>query len=76
MYELQIYSLKSNFNEKVFNLRQRKIKLIHDYKQFKLDVYMIQNELNDPDLTIPHNFPEVLIDKSIEVRNNFTMYKV
>lgn len=60
--------MKSTFNEKVFNLRQKKIKLIHDYKQFKMDVHMIQNELDDSDITTPSNFPEVLIDESIDVR--------
>lgn len=57
----------STFNEKVFDLRRSKIKLIHDYKQFKMDVYMIQNELDDPDVITPPNFPEVLIDESIDV---------
>lgn len=60
--------MTSAFNEKVFNLKQSKIQLIHDYKQFKLDVHMIQNELDDPDLITPPNFPEVLVDESINVR--------
>lgn len=66
--------MKSTFNEKVFDLRQSKIKLIHDYKQFKLDVYMIQNELDDPDVTTPPNFPEVLNDESTDVRISNYIY--
>ncbi|VVC33540.1 WD40/YVTN repeat-like-containing domain,WD40 repeat,WD40-repeat-containing domain [Cinara cedri] len=62
----EINSLKSNFNEKIADLRQRKIHLLHDYKQFKFDVCRIQNELNDPGITSPQNFPEVLVDEFID----------
>lgn len=60
--------MKSDFNKKVFDLRQQKIKLIHDYKQFKFNTFMIQNELNDPEIITSLDFPEVLIDNSIDVR--------
>lgn len=60
--------MKSDFNKKVFDLREQKIKLIHDYKQFKFDTFMIQNELNDPEIITSLDFPEVLIDNSIDVR--------
>lgn len=49
-------------------MRQRKIKLINDYQQFKYDIYMIQNELNDSEIIAPDNFPEVLADESIDVK--------
>lgn len=61
--------MKKKFNEKVFKLRKQKIKLIHEYKQFKFDISMIQNELNDPEIITPSDFPEVLMDESIDVRN-------
>lgn len=64
--------MKATFNQKVLNLRQHKIQLIRDYKQFKFDVDMIQNELNDSEITTPINFPEILIDESIDVRNIYT----
>lgn len=64
-----MYDLKSKFNEKVFDLRQRKVELIDDFKQFKFDADMIQNELNDPETITPSNFPEHLIDEFIHVRN-------
>lgn len=60
--------MKSNFNKKVFDLRQHKIKIIHDYKQFKYNTFMIQNELNDPEIITSLDFPEILIDNSIDVR--------
>lgn len=63
--------MKTIFNKKVLNLRQNKINLIRDYKQFNYDVYMIQHELNDSKIMTPFNFPEVLIDESIEVRNMY-----
>lgn len=75
-------NLKSTFNEKVFDLRQSKIKLINDYKQFKFDVNIIQNELNDPEVITPLDFPEVVVDESIDVRNMhcynclFEFYKI
>lgn len=56
----------------MFDLKQRKVKLIHEYKQFKLDVYVIQNELNDPEIKTPSDFPQVLIDETIDVRNLYT----
>jgi len=59
--------LKSNFNEKVVNLRQRRIQLIYDYRQFKFDIDMIRNKLDDSEITTPENLPEVLIDDSIDV---------
>lgn len=62
-------SMKTTFNKKILNLRQHKIELIHDYKQFKFDVYMIQNELNDSEITTLLNFPDVLIDEFIDVRS-------
>jgi len=62
--------LKTTFNEKVLGLRQHKISLIHDYKQFKFDACMIQKEFNDPEITTPSNFPEIVMDESIDVRNN------
>lgn len=65
--------MKTTFNEKVLGLRQRKISLIHDYKQFKFDACMIQKELNDPEITTPSNFPEVVMDESIDVRNNIIL---
>lgn len=72
---LQINSLKSNFNEKIVDLRKRKIMLLHDYHQFKFDVYTIQNELNDPEATkTPQNFPKVTIDESIDVRKTYAFY--
>lgn len=70
-----MYDLKSEFNQKVFDLRQRKIKLVHDYKQFKFDVCTIQNELNDPETTTPSSFPEVFLDESTDVRNNVRSFK-
>lgn len=54
--------MKYNFNEKVFNLKQRKIKFIHDKKQFNYDIDTIQNELNDSKLTLV-DFPEGSIDE-------------
>jgi len=73
--------MKKSFNEKVFELRTQKIKLIHDYKQFKFDINMIQKELNDPEIITPSDFPEVLIDESIDVRKKsyskvLLLYKV
>lgn len=62
--------MKSSFNEEVFDLKQRKIKLIQDYKQFKFDVCMIQDELNDPEITTPSDFPNVSVDESIDVSNS------
>lgn len=62
-----MYDLKSEFNQKVFDLRVKKIKLIHDYEQFKYDVSTIQNELNDPEITTPSDFPEVLPDEFTDV---------
>jgi len=59
--------MKKTFNEKVFELRTQKIRLIHDYKQFKFDISMIQKELNDPEIITPSDFPEVLMDESIDV---------
>jgi hypothetical protein len=53
----------------VFELRTQKIKLIHEYIQFKFDINIIQKELNDPEIVTPSNFPEVLIDESIDVRH-------
>lgn len=50
-------------------MKHRKIKLIHDYKQFKFDVSEIQNELESPEIITPMDFPEVLVDESIDVRN-------
>jgi len=61
--------MKKTFNEKVFDLRRQKIRLIHEYKQFKFDISMIQKELNDPEIITPSDFPEVLMDESIDVRN-------
>jgi len=61
--------LKTTFNEKVCELRTSKIKLIHEYIQFKFDVNIIQKELNDPEIITPLDFPQVLIDESIDVRN-------
>jgi len=52
----------------------RKIKLIHEYIQFKFDINIIQKELNDPEIITPLDFPQVLIDESIDVRN--IMYSV
>jgi len=66
---MQINNLKSNFNEKVFDLKKWKDKLIDEYKQFKLDIYTIQNELNDPEILNPSDFPQVLLDESINVRH-------
>ncbi|XP_029344284.1 cilia- and flagella-associated protein 44 isoform X2 [Acyrthosiphon pisum] len=59
-------NLKTNFNENVLGLRLRKISLIHDYKQFKFDACMIQKEFNDSEITTPSNFPEVVMDESID----------
>jgi len=53
----------------VFELRTQKIKLIHEYIQFKFDINIIQKELNDPKIVTPSKFPEVLIDESIDVRH-------
>lgn len=61
--------MKTTFNEKVCELRMSKIKLIHEYIQFKFDVNIIQKELNDPEIITPLDFPQVLIDESIDVRN-------
>jgi len=61
--------LKTTFNEKVCELRTRKIKLIREYIQFKFDVNIIQKELNDPEIITPLDFPQVLIDESIDVKN-------
>ncbi|CAH1730872.1 unnamed protein product [Aphis gossypii] len=62
----KVYNLKTTFNEKVCELRTRKIKLIHEYIQFKFDVNIIQKELNDPEIITPLDFPQVLIDESID----------
>lgn len=70
----QINNLKSNFNKKVLDLRQRKDKLIFDYKQFKFDISMIQYELNDPEILNPSDFPQDKLDESINVRYIY-MYK-
>jgi len=67
--------MKKTFNEKVFDLRTQKIRLIHEYKQFKFDISMIQKELNDPEIITPSDFPEVLMDESIDVRNNNIFHK-
>lgn len=61
--------MKKTFNEKVSDLRTQKIRLIHEYKQFKFDISMIQKKLNDPEIITPSDFPEVLMDESIDVRN-------
>lgn len=66
--------MKSNFNKKVFDLRQHKIKLVHDYKQFKFDVCIIQNELNEPETRTPSNFPKVFKDESIDVRYKYLLF--
>lgn len=59
----------------MYKLRTRKIKLIHEYIQFKFDVNIIQKELNDLEIT-PLDFPKVLIDESIDVRNIlYSVYK-
>lgn len=58
----------------VLDLKQEKIRLLHDYKQFKFDVDMIENELNDPETITPLDFPNVLIDESIDVRNILYIY--
>ncbi|CAI6355349.1 unnamed protein product [Macrosiphum euphorbiae] len=58
--------MKKTFNEKVCDLRTQKIRLIHEYKQFKFDISMIQKELNDPEIITPSDFPEVLMDESID----------
>jgi len=68
--------LKTTFNEKVLSLRLRKISLIHDYKQFKFDACMIQKEFNDLEITTPSNFPDVVMDESIDVSNNIILYKI
>lgn len=62
--------MKTTFNEKVSELRLRKISLIQDYKKFKFDVCMIKKELNDPEIKTLSDFPEVILDESIDVRNN------
>jgi len=66
--------LKTTFNEKVSDLRVRKMRLIHDYKQFKYDMFMIQKEFNDPEvMTLQSEFPEIVMDESIDVRNNIQL---
>lgn len=65
--------MKKTFNEKVLGLRQRKISLIHDYKQFKFDVCLIQKEFNDSEKMTPSNFLEVVMDESIDVRKNIIL---
>ncbi|VVC29555.1 WD40/YVTN repeat-like-containing domain,WD40-repeat-containing domain,WD40 repeat [Cinara cedri] len=62
----ELNSLKSSFNVKIADLRQRKIQLLYDYKQFKFDINRIKNELGDEEITSPPNFPEVLVDESID----------
>jgi hypothetical protein len=54
-------------------LKHQKIKLIHDYKQFKYDISEIQNELGSPEIITPTDFPEVIADKSIDVRNIYVL---
>lgn len=66
--------MKSTFNDKVLDLKQEKIKLLHGYKQFKFDVDMIEKELNDTETITPLDFPKVLIDESIDVRNILCIY--
>jgi len=34
---------------------------------------MIQNELNDPEIMTASNFPEVVLDEFIDVRNNIQL---
>jgi len=34
---------------------------------------MIQKEFNDPEITTPSNFPEVVMDESIDVRTNLKL---
>lgn len=65
--------MKTTFNEKVIGLRLRKISLMHDYKQFKFNICMIQKEFNGSEITTPSNFPEVIMDEFIDVRNNIKL---
>lgn len=58
----------------MIGLRKRKVNLIRDYKQFKFEICMIQKEFNDPEITTPSNFPEVIMDEFIDVRNNIIYY--
>lgn len=62
-------NLKSTFNRKVIDLRQRKMQLVHECKQFEFYFNMIRNELVDSEIMIPFNFPEDPIDESIDVRS-------
>jgi len=46
----------------------------YDYRQFKFDIDMIRNELNDSEITPPANLPEVLINESNDVSRKKLTY--
>lgn len=58
----------------MFDLKQHKIKLMHNYKRFKSDVHVIQNKLNDLEIMTPTIFSNIIEDASISVRN-ILLYK-
>jgi hypothetical protein len=55
----------------VVYLRERKMSVTRDYKQFNLDVTLINHELNDPKIMTPSDFPVQLLDKAFTVRKEF-----
>jgi hypothetical protein len=61
----------SAFNEMVVHLREWKMSVIRDYKQFNLDIALINHELNDPKIMTPSDFPVQLLDEAFTVRKEF-----
>ncbi|XP_050423055.1 cilia- and flagella-associated protein 44 [Adelges cooleyi] len=70
----EISKIKSKFNGKLLDLKQQKISLIQDYKQFLCDVRMIENELNDSTISTPDDFPTIPVDKFIDVSSYLLLY--
>ncbi|XP_050529600.1 cilia- and flagella-associated protein 44 isoform X1 [Daktulosphaira vitifoliae] len=65
-----IFKLKSEFNKKIFELKKQKIDLIQDYKKFLIDIQTIQNELNDPNLVLPNDFPTITNDDDFQLKTS------
>ncbi|XP_050529601.1 cilia- and flagella-associated protein 44 isoform X2 [Daktulosphaira vitifoliae] len=66
----EIFKLKSEFNKKIFELKKQKIDLIQDYKKFLIDIQTIQNELNDPNLVLPNDFPTITNDDDFQLKTS------
>lgn len=61
--------LISSFNEVVADLEECKKNITLDYKQFRLDVSVINNGLHDPEIMTSSDFSDSLLDEAINVRN-------